>query len=240
MALQKFEPGTSLANQVFDAIHEGIMKGDLPAGYRLRIRDLAEELGTSVMPVREAINRLEEAGLAEKVPYKGAVVKGLSLEELLDVYDVRRLLEVEAARLGAARVSTADVDRMRQHYRAMCQALEEGRVVTLLDHDEELLSILYAASGNRVIVDTIRTLWRRCRPYKIVGARNTLEAGDPAILSAFQERLIEAVAGQDADAAADINNQSLVSATDRIRDALLRSESSHSRVDGAASPAHVR
>ena len=72
------------------------MSGELPAGARLRVRDLALQVGTSVMPVREAIRRLEEAGLAERVPHKGAVVRGLTLTELEHVYDVRILLKTEA------------------------------------------------------------------------------------------------------------------------------------------------
>ncbi|MFF0988887.1 GntR family transcriptional regulator [Kocuria nitroreducens] len=220
MSLHKLEPSILVADQVFEAIHDGIMNGDLPAGHRLLIRDLAADLGTSVMPVREAIRRLEEAGLAEKVPYKGAVVKGLTRDELLHVYDVRRLLEVQAALLGAACVSRREVDQMRQQYGAMLRALEEHRVADLLDHDEQLLSILYAASGNPVLLEMVRTLWRRCRPYKIVGARNTLDSGDPAVLSMFQERLIEAVASHDAAAAARISDESVLSATERIRRAL--------------------
>ena len=100
MTLSKRLTPTLLADQVYAALHEAIMSGELPAGSRLRIRDLAEQVGTSVMPVREAIRRLEEAGLAEREPHKGAVVKGLTLEELVHVYGVRRLLEGEAARLG--------------------------------------------------------------------------------------------------------------------------------------------
>ena len=92
-------------------IHEAIMSGDLPAGSRLKVRDLAAQVGTSVLPVREAIRRLEEAGLAERSPHKGAVVKGLTLEELVHVYDVRRLLEVAAARSGAERISGPPVSR---------------------------------------------------------------------------------------------------------------------------------
>lgn len=218
--LRKLEPSILVADQVFEAIHDGIMSGILPAGHRLVIRDLAAELGTSVMPVREAIRRLEEAGLAERVPYKGAVVKGLTPEELLHVYDVRRLLEVEAARSGAVAVSAREVDQMRQEYRAMRQALEDKRVADILDHDEQLLTILYAASGNPVLLETIRMLWQRCRPYKIVGARNTLDSGDPSILRMYQEQLIEAAAHQDAATAARINNDSLLSATERIRQAL--------------------
>src|SRR5215471_16650362 len=105
-----------LADQVYAVIREAILKGEMPAGTRLRVRDLAEQVGTSVLPVREAIRRLEEAGLAERSPHKGAVVKGLTLEELVHVYDVRRLLEVEAARLGVARIVPADCDKMQTEY----------------------------------------------------------------------------------------------------------------------------
>ena len=78
-----------LTDQVFSAIHEAIMSGDTRTGARLRIRDLAAQLGTSPMPVREAIGRLEQAGLAQRVPHKGAVVIDLSPAELVHVYDTR-------------------------------------------------------------------------------------------------------------------------------------------------------
>jgi DNA-binding GntR family transcriptional regulator len=110
-------------------IHEAIMSGDLPAGSRLKVRDLAAQVGTSVLPVCEAIRRLEQAGLAERSPHKGAVVKGLTLEELVHVYDVRRLLEVEAARGGAELISPQDCDKMQAEYDAMRAAITEGRVV---------------------------------------------------------------------------------------------------------------
>ena len=78
MALLKLAQRSLVADQVFDAIHQAIMSGDLPAGARLRIRDLADELGTSPMPVRDSIVRLEQAGLAQRVPHKGAIVTQLT------------------------------------------------------------------------------------------------------------------------------------------------------------------
>ena len=110
---------TLLTDQVDGVLHHAILNGELPAGSRLRIRDRAEQVGTSVMPVREAIRRLEEAGLAEREPHKGAVVKGLTLEELVHVYGVRRLLEGEAARLGSERLIADDCKRMRARYDLM-------------------------------------------------------------------------------------------------------------------------
>jgi DNA-binding GntR family transcriptional regulator len=188
------------------------------------VRDLAEQVGTSVLPVREAIRRLEEAGLAERSPHKGAVVKGLTLEELVHVYDVRRLLEVEAARLGAARIIAEDCDEMQAEYDLMRSAITEGRVVALLNHDEALLMILYNAAGNPVLLEMIRTLWYRCRGYKIVGAQGTLESAGDDSLWRYQHDLIAAARNRDAAAAAAVNDASLVNATDRIR-ALLAAQS---------------
>jgi DNA-binding GntR family transcriptional regulator len=209
-----------LTDEVYAMIHEAIMNGDLPAGSRLKVRDLAEQVGTSVLPVREAIRRLEEAGLAERSPHKGAVVKGLTLEELVHVYDVRRLLEVEAARSGAERISAQDCDKMQAEYEAMCAAIVEGRVVACLDHDEALLTILYKASGNPVLMELIRTLWNRCRAYKIVGAQGSIESGEDEPLWKYQRDLVAAARENDAAAAAAVSDASLVDATDRIKERL--------------------
>src|SRR5699024_10732466 len=97
MSLQPLDLKSRVADQVYDAIYNAIMSGEFEAGRRLQIRDLATELGTSVMPVREAITRLEQAGIVETGPYRGAVVKGFSSEELHNIYQVRKLLEADAA-----------------------------------------------------------------------------------------------------------------------------------------------
>lgn len=212
-----------MTDQVYAVLHEAITSGEYPSGYRLRIRDLAAEVGTSVMPVREAIRRLEEAGFAERVPHKGSVVKGQNLAELLHVYDTRRVLEVEAAQRGAAGIVEADVARMREEFELMRRAITEGAVVPYLDHDEALLTILYEAAGNPVLLNTIRTLWQHCRAYKIVGARATLDTPGDDALWRYQERLLKAAHTHDAEAASAITNESLANATDRIKAQLVSS-----------------
>ncbi len=214
---------TLLTDQVYATLHAAIISGELPAGSRLRIRDLADQVGTSVMPVREAIRRLEQAGLAEREPHKGAVVKGLTLAELVHVYGVRRLLEGEAARLGSQRITGEDCERMRADYELMLAAVEERRVVAYLDHDEDFLATLYAASGNPVLVDMIRTLWQHCRAYKIVGAHGTLDATWADSLWDYQHDLLAAACENDGDAALVVSNASLDNAAQRIR-ALLAAQ----------------
>ncbi|MBD0844633.1 GntR family transcriptional regulator [Streptomyces sp. TRM68416] len=218
---KRVEPSPSLTDQVYAVLHEAITSGEYPAGYRLRIRDLAAEVGTSVMPVREAIRRLEEAGFAERVPHKGSVVKGQHLAELLHIYDTRQVLEVEAARRGATRIDEADAARMREEFELMRRAIADGAVAPYLDHDEALLAILYEAAGNPVLVNTIRTLWQHCRAYKVVGARAALDAPGDDTLWRYQEQLLKAAHARDGAAAAAITNESLANATDRIKEQLV-------------------
>ena len=215
MAMSRLEGPSRMTDQVFTAIHEEIMNGGLPAGHRLRIRDIADQLGTSVMPVREAIRRLEEAGLAESVPHRGAVVRGLTLRELRQVYHVRRLLEVDAARLGAPHMTDSAVATMETHCAAIERAVAGRDVVAALDADEAVLAVLYEAGGNDVLLDQIRGLWERCRVYKIVGARRALEEDD-RLLWSFPSRLVDAARARDPRATAEVTEESMDSASARI------------------------
>jgi DNA-binding GntR family transcriptional regulator len=217
VTLSKRLTPTLLTDQVYAALREAIMSGELPPGSRLRVRDIAEQVGTSVMPVREAIRRLEEAGLAAREPHKGAVVKALTLEELVHVYDVRKVLEGEAARLGAERITVEECERMQAEFDAVVAAIRDRHAIGLLDHDEAMLTVLYTASGNPVLVDTIQTLWRHCRAYKIVGAQGSLDAGDTDLLWRYQEDLLAAARAQDAAAALAVSDASLDDATQRVR-----------------------
>ena len=162
--------------------------------------------------------------------HKGAVVKGLTLEELVHVYDVRRLLEGEAARLGAERITADDSERMQAEYDLMATAISERRVVDYLDHDEALLTILYTASGNPVLVNMIRTLWQRCRAYKTVGAQGTLdsEGADSLWFRRYQKDLVAAARKQDGAAALSASDASLDNATQRIRELLAAQQDEES------------
>jgi len=208
------QPGL-LTDRVFDTIHAAIMSGDLPAGTQLKVRDIADQVGTSVMPVREAIRRLEESGLAIREPHKGAVVKVLSMSELLHIYEVRTLLEVEAARLGAAVIDLEALAAMGRLHTRLADAVEAGDVVECINCDEALLSVLYAANGNPVLQESIRGLWQRCRAYKIRGAQRARDLNDRSLWD-FQPRLVDAAGRNDGDAAAEITRESMLSAMDRI------------------------
>ncbi|GAA0528452.1 GntR family transcriptional regulator [Saccharopolyspora subtropica] len=227
MALPRLVPNSRVGDQVFETIRTAIISGELPAGHRLRIRELADELGTSVMPVREAIRRLEEIGLAEALPYRGAVVKGFTYKELLDLYSVRRTLEIQATELGTTRLTRSDVEQMEAAYDAMAAAVAAQHAVDYLARDEDFLTTIYTASDNSVLVEMIHTLWQRCRSYKIVGVRREFESGDSSLLLVYQEQLLDAVKSGDAEAAVRVTAASIDAATRRIEQALSESGSAH-------------
>jgi DNA-binding GntR family transcriptional regulator len=230
---------TLLADQVYDVLHKAIISGELPAGSRLRIRDVAEQVGTSVMPVREAIRRLEEGGFAHREPHKGAVVKGVTLEELIHVYDVRKVLEREAARLGAERITPEGCARMEAEYGFMRAAIAEGRLEDHLRLDEALLTVLYEASGNPVLVKTIQTLWLQCRAYKTVGIKSTFDSTKSnELLWCYQRDLVAAARANDPDAAALASDASLDVAAAEIRRRLAaENEDAEQGVAEEAAPA---
>lgn len=193
------------------------MNGDFPGGHGLQPGELSEALGISAMPVREAIKRLEALGLVEELPYRGAVVKQLSKAELLHIYAVRKMLETEATRLGAPRVSSRALEDAEDAYARMSRALERDDFAEYLDRDEEILAGIYADSGNPVLLETIRWLWARCRPFKIVGVRAQVANGELSPLLDYQRRLIDAVGARDAAGAERITAESLDAASERIK-----------------------
>jgi DNA-binding GntR family transcriptional regulator len=170
------------------------------------------------MPVREAIRRLEEAGLAERVPNKGAVVKGLTLSELAHVYEVRRVLEAEAARNGARAITPAEVDVMHRYYEQIQTAVADGDLVGALHADEAMLETLYRSGGNPVLTELICGLWQRCRAYKIAGAyRAAEESNNDSAWTLYQPQIIQAARDNNARAAARLTEQSLRDASRRIQ-----------------------
>jgi DNA-binding GntR family transcriptional regulator len=206
---------TLVADQVYELLARRIFDGELAAGDRLPVRDLAQQVGTSVMPVRQAIRVLVENGLAVTEPHRGARVREFTVHELLDLYEVRTLLETEAARKGARAVSGSDLQEMRSACERMYRAVVQQQVIDALDQDEALLRILYRAGGNDVLVASIESLWLQCRPYKVIGARAAIEAHDSSLWTP-QPALIDALSDGDTDLAVTITHDSLVSARRRL------------------------
>jgi DNA-binding GntR family transcriptional regulator len=147
-------------------LRESILSGELLPGSPLILTDLADHLSMSVMPVREAIRRLQVEGLVDQVPHRGARVSQVSIPDLEDLYSVRVALETMATRRAALRFTEADYEKMSgvlDEYLAAHKGGDEARGREM--HAAFHLG-LYEVSGSRWILRTVRPLWEAAERYQ--------------------------------------------------------------------------
>ena len=128
---------------VCDAIRDAILSGRYPPGQRLVAADLARELGVSRMPVREALQRLEAAGLVSLTPHHGAVVSELSESEIVELYHIRGVLDGLATRLAAPHLTPQDHDRLRSILGEMAGAARAKDLEKLLGANREFHQLIW-------------------------------------------------------------------------------------------------
>lgn len=155
---------TTLSQQVYDKLHQRLRSGDLRPGMRLVNRKLAAELGTSTIPVREAIGRLVSEGLLDFTPNAGASVRCPDASELGELYDVREALEslaaAEAVRFADEHV-LAELRALCERFRAIVEAIPAGKRAApaqfhrWLECEERFHTRLASASRNRWLIKVI-------------------------------------------------------------------------------------
>jgi DNA-binding GntR family transcriptional regulator len=150
--------GRPLAERVYEAVRDSIVDGELDADQQLVQKDLAEMLGVSRTPVRDALNRLTHEGLVTYVPGTGHIVNGLTAQDVIDIYQVRYTLETLAVRMAAGRHSSAELARLRSLIEEMA-AEADGTASRYFDLNREFHVALIAPCGNRMLMQLVNTLW---------------------------------------------------------------------------------
>jgi DNA-binding GntR family transcriptional regulator len=150
-----------LRHDAYAALYEAILLGRLPPGERLVEAEIARQMGISRGPLREAIRQLEQDGLVEYRPRRGAVVAELTRERVLDAYSTRVELEGFAARLAAQRMTAADVARLEGLCETMQRCAAAGDSAGLLQADVKFHQAVCEISGNRVLL----RLWTSLGPH---------------------------------------------------------------------------
>jgi DNA-binding GntR family transcriptional regulator len=113
-----------LVDEATQSLREAILDGRLPGGARLRQTDLAERLGISRTPIREALTRLQHEGLVDLLPRSGVRVMVLKADEAVELYDLREVLDGLAARLAAGRADPAALGRLERTLARMAECVE--------------------------------------------------------------------------------------------------------------------
>lgn len=142
----------------YEEIRDAIIGLRLQPGDSLREAALAERLGVSKTPVREALGRLEKEGLVETTSFKGAVVSSYSREDLVEIYELRELLEGAAVRTAAERSTPEALDRLRSIVERSRQLRAAGELDSLADLLGEFDDVVYAQVENSRIAALIANL----------------------------------------------------------------------------------
>lgn len=157
-------PRNTLQERVYLRIRRGLMEADFKPGQVLTIRDLAHQLRTSVMPVREALQKLTVERVLELLPTRSVRVPIVSAEVFGEICEARMLLEGHLARLAAERADAADLQRIELASRAFLTARVPSAPALIQHRNREFHFALYEAAHRPTLVELIEPLWVRCGP----------------------------------------------------------------------------
>jgi DNA-binding GntR family transcriptional regulator len=206
---------SSLREQIKDVILQRIVEGSYEPGSRLVETRIAQELGVSQGPVREALRDLEQLGCVVHEPYRGCSVRAFGPEELLEAFPVRAALEALAARLAAEQITEAELDELDELLQRMRAAA--GRADA---HEQSQANASFHATIVRAARNaTLERQWRMLEPY----SRTYLTVSRPGIdlvhLSDRHRPILDALRRRDPDAAGQAMHDHLMGAAALLTEA---------------------
>ena len=188
----------SLRERVAESLRAALVSGRMAPGTTYSIPALAEQFGVSATPVREAMLDLVNEGIVAPVPNKGFRVVELTDEELDQVTELRRLLEVPTVRDLAGAIGTTEIKQLRGLAAAVHDAAQRGDIVAYVESDRELHLALLAEAGNPRLVEMVGRLRDQSRLY---GLEQLAADGILVDSAAEHMRLIDALESGDRRAA---------------------------------------
>ena len=162
-----------LRDVVFNTLRQAILKGELAPGERLMEIQLAQKLGVSRTPIREAIRKLELEGLVLMIPRRGAEVARISEKSLKDVLEVRRSLEELAIELACQRMTEEDMQALEEAQKAFKAAIDQGDAMKIAETDEAYHDVIYHSTRNKRLVQILNNLREQMYRYRLEYLKDT-------------------------------------------------------------------
>ncbi len=198
-----------LRDIVFETLREAIINQTLKPGERLMEIQLAEEMGVSRTPVREAIRKLELEGLVVMVPRKGAYVAGISMKDIHEVYELRSALEALAASLAAVRITDEELEEMERQMVREAKETEENNLQGIVSIDTTFHDLLYQAAHNQRLGQFINILQEQVQRFR---AATLSRPGRSKYALEEHKKIVEALANKDAKLAAKLATEHIENA----------------------------
>ena len=182
-----------LRDVVFNTLRRAILKGELKPGERLMEITLADKLGVSRTPIREAIRKLELEGLVVMAPRKGAKVASITERDLNDVLEVRKGMEVLAISLACKRITGEELEKLETIEQSFQKLIESGNLTELAEMDVKFHDTIYQATDNQRLISLLNNLREQMYRYRMeylkdIAVRRTLAEEHKAICRALRER----------------------------------------------------
>jgi len=211
--LDNYKP---LREMVFESLREAIILGRLKPGERLMEIQLAEEMGVSRTPVREAIRKLELEGFVVMVPRKGAYVAGISLKDIADVFEVRAALEGLAAGLAAERITEEEMDELERSLFKISTGVEED-FNAIVEGDSSFHDLIYKASRNQRLVSIITHLKEQIHRFRMTSLS---QPGRTKIALDEHKMIVEAICDRNVELAQTLAREHVENAEQSLLNAL--------------------
>lgn len=191
-----------LRDVVFNTLRQAILRGELKPGERLMEVQLANKLGVSRTPIREAIRKLELEGLVLMIPRKGAEVADITEKSLMDVLEVRKALEELAVQLCCDKITGKEIEELRRAADDFRRILKTSDDVTeIAEADVRFHDIIYLATGNQKLIQILNNLREQMYRYRVECIKR--KESHP-ILIAEHEEIIRRIENKEKKEAADI------------------------------------
>ena len=156
-----------LRDVVFNTLRKAILRGELKPGERLREIQLANKLGVSRTPIREAIRKLELEGLVLMIPRKGAEVAQITEKNMQDVLEVRKALEELSVQLACERITPEQVEEMKMAAEDFRKVLKSGDVTKIAEADVKFHDIIFAATNNQRLITLLNNLREQMYRFRV-------------------------------------------------------------------------
>ena len=156
-----------LREVVFNTLRQAILKGELKPGERLMEIALAEKLGVSRTPIREAMRKLELEGLVVMIPRRGAQVANITEKDLNDVLEVRITLENMAIEKACTNMTEEDVQELEKVARDFERSTAEGDLVKMAEADVNFHETIYRAADNKRLMQVLNNLREQMYRYRV-------------------------------------------------------------------------
>ena len=196
-ALQTTPTGPQTTPQhALEALRRAIVAGELRPGQRIAQEQFAERVGVSIAPVREALRMLEQEGQVVYRPRRGYFVRELHIEDLEEIYELRRLLEERAARAALPGIDALALASIRRAADDCAQAASRGDVAVQLEANRRFHFAILDGGAQPHTMRLIRMLWESTEPYRAMYYNSAAERRRS---NAAHQRILRSLKAGDAD-----------------------------------------